>query len=482
MIGLDVGTTGCKAVAVDARLHLIAVTGATYPMYAPQSDHAEQDVNDVWRGCLRCLRALTQKLARRKVAGLALSGAMHSLLAVDAHDQVLMRAWTWADARCAASAQQLREGKQGHALYQQTGCPVQTMYHPARLHWLRRHDQALWRKQPKWVSIKDVMLHRLTGRWVTDVSIASATGLLDLQTRRWHQAALQQLSIDETQLPELVGPTTVVGGLSAKVARLVGLPTGLPVLAGGSDGAMANVGAGAVQGGEIVATVGTTGAVRRITSKPMLDKLARSWCYVLDEKHYLSGGAINNGGLTLQWLHDRLFAHQGGYKALFHEAGKIAPGADGLTLLPYFTGERCPHWNPHLRASWIGLSLAHQRGHMARAGLEAVAYCLRDVWDLITTAKQRPKLLRLTGGITRSPLWCQIVADVLGVTLAPLEAADASAVGAAMMGWVAVQPTDSLTTLAQHVRLPGKRYHPDPRRQQVYAALHHRFVELGSSQ
>ncbi len=200
---------------------------------------------------------------------------------------------------------------------------------------------------------------------------------------------------------------------------------------------------------------------------------------MLDDKHYLSGGAINNGGLTLQWIHDRLFAHHGGYEALFIEAGKIAPGCDGLMLLPYFTGERCPHWNPQLRASWVGLSLAHQRGHMARAGLEAVAFCVRDVWDLITSDRSRPKLLRLTGGITRSPLWCQIMADILSVTIAPLEAADASAIGAAMMGWVAVHPTDSFKSIAHHVRLPGKRYRPNPRRKRVYEQLHDQFVALG---
>ena len=478
ILGLDIGTTGCKTVAVDAALRICASSAATYPLHSPQAAIAEQDIQEVWRGCAKSLRKLMDQLpAHSAVAGLCLSGAMHSLLPVDPRGQALARAWTWADARSADIAGALRESPLGETLYRNTGCPVQAMYHPARLRWMKHHHRSRWRQRPRWVGLKDAVLHQLTGQWVTDWSIASATGLLNLHTRDWDAQALQLAEIQSTQLPRPVAPATVIGELLPKIAKSLGLPVGLPVIAGGSDGAMANVGAGAVTGGQIVATVGTTGALRRITTAPLLDSQARTWCYVLDHQRYLAGGAINNGGLTLQWIHDRLFADRGGFPSLFKEAAAVGPGAQGLMLLPYFTGERSPHWAPQARAAWIGLSLAHDRGHMARAGMEAVAYCLRDVWELVHQKKDSPVLLRLTGGITQSPLWCRILADVLGVTIAPLEGADASAVGAAMVGHVALQHAPSLASLANRLQLPRTRYRPHPRRHVLYARLHRRFQD-----
>ncbi|NJO84013.1 MAG: gluconokinase, partial [Blastochloris sp.] len=334
IIGLDVGTTGCKAVAVNQTLRILAVTAAGYPLHSPSADRAEQDIAQVWRGCTQALRSLTRKLIGRPIAGLCLSGAMHSLMMVDQDHKPRDRAWTWADARCAGSVPILQNNPEAQKLYHRTGCPLQAMYHPARLHWLKHHDQAHFRSKPIYVGIKDALLHKLTGRWVTDWAIASATGLLNLQTHQWDEKALHQSGIISAQLPEPVSPFTVVGALLNGVARQTGLPAGLPVIAGGSDGLLANIGAGGVRGGEMVATVGTTGALRRITTSPLLDKKARTWCYVMDENRYLAGGAINNGGLTLQWIHDHFYKDQGGFDALFKEAKSIKPGCDGLMLLP----------------------------------------------------------------------------------------------------------------------------------------------------
>jgi gluconokinase len=254
------------------------------------------------------------------------------------------------------------------------------------------------------------------------------------------------------------------------------LPEGLPIIAGGSDGALANLGGGVVTPGQMVVTIGTSGAVRRIVPAPWCDQAERTWCYLLAGDQWFAGGAINNGGLTLQWAHDHYYpdAHEpgrDGYGALMKEAGAIPPGADGVRLLPYFTGERSPHWNAEASATLTGLRLSHTRAHIARAALEGVAFCLADVWLALLAAGPAPEFAALTGGILRSPLWAQIVADVLGVELRALEASDASALGAARLAHAALGHPEAL-----HPTPPDpatqKRYAPDAERHATYRDLH----------
>jgi gluconokinase len=286
--------------------------------------------------------------------------------------------------------------------------------------------------------------------------------------------------VKESQLPELVAPTTVVGKISPEVSRLTGLPGGLPVVAGASDGGLANLGSGAVNPGEMVITVGTSGAVRRMVAQPWLDPLARTWCYVLLEDRWFCGGAINSAGLAVQWVREKFYPEltpEAGMQRLMGDAGKINTGSDGLFFLPYFAGERSPHWNPALRASLHGLSLEHQRGHVARAVLEGVAYCLRDVWVVLTQDQAQVALARLTGGITQSPVWTQIVTDVIGVPVLPVEAADASAIGAGMLGAYGLGLVDSLGFSSGNSASRPMIY-PDQTRHALYLALHENFRDI----
>jgi gluconokinase len=335
----------------------------------------------------------------------------------------------------------------------------------------------VFQRTARFVAIKDWILHRLTDAWAADLSMTSGTGLLDIYTQLWDEEALLLAGVRADHLPPLVSPAAVVGGLTRRAAAETGLPAGLPVIAGAGDGATANLGAGAVAPGQVVVTVGTSGVIRRTVGSPWLDPEERTWCYFLVEGRWFAGGAINNGGLVLQWVRDCFYAdlsNEEGFQTVLREAAAVVPGAEGAVMLPYFAGERSPHWNADVRATIYGLSLEHTRAHIARAALEGVAFCLADVWEALHSELAEPA--RLTGAITRAPVWAQIVADVLNIPLRPLEAADASAFGAAMLGHWALRHIENLGDLRTPVS--SSVFNPDTDRHAFYAQRHRAFQSL----
>lgn len=464
-LGLDIGTTGCKVVALGADGQLQGAAAATYPLLSDASGRAEQDPETLWTAVCAALTELAALLhtnnsrrkaeARLEVMGLALSGAMHSILPLGADAAPLAHALTWADSRAGASLPQFRAeshgqrgAKDGYSdasarLYEQTGCPLQTPYHPARLTWLRGAQPELVAQTHTFAALKDFIVTRLCNgskpgspRVTTDYGLASTTGLLDIHRLRWCEDALALSGLSADQLPLLARPTDQAGVLSREVAAATGLRAGLPIFFGGSDGGLANLGSGVARPGETILTLGTSGAVRQVADAPQLGSRQLTWCYLLDEGRYFAGGAINNGGLTLEWLRRTLYSEhpaEQGFAQLLAESGAAA--ASEIICLPYLTGERTPHWQAELRASFFGVAQPHTRADLARAGLEGVAFCLADVFELV----QRSALpVQLTGGAARSRVLAQLITDTLGTPTELNHVADASALGAALLAQVAL--------------------------------------------
>jgi len=470
VIGLDLGTTSVKALALSASGEVLARAGGSYALHTGTGDRetggsATQDAEEVVSVALRALEALAAQLAGRPVRAVVPSAAMHSLVLVGADGEVLAPALTWADTRPQETLPGLRALLDAQESYARTGCPLQAPYHPARLWWLAQTRPELFARVARFVSLTDLVLHRLTGEWATSVGLASTTGLWNLHTAAWDQGLLAALGLQETHLPTVSDAREQVGTVREGVLR------GVPVLAGGSDGALANLGTGAGLG-ETVVTVGTSGAVRRFGSAPYLDPqidrgLARTWSYRLDLGTHLIGGAINNGGLLLDWVrrgwYPELDAHEG-FSRLLADAGDVPAGADGLTLLPYLTGERSPYWRTDLSATLHGLRLAHGRTEVARAALEAVAFSLAEVWTLTDGTRASGAEVYSTGGLAASPLWNGLLADVLGVPVRVSDAADASAIGASLLG----HGEEALHLVRQRARA-GQVYRPVPG---TAAALH----------
>jgi len=454
MIGLDLGTTSCKAVVMDAAGRTVATASEAYDLLVPRPGWAEQDVLVIKDSVTRSLRSVAES-SPVAPTGISFSGAMHSCFPVDAYGAPLANAMTWADNRAAGLEPAARDEVDVPALYARTGCPVRSTYHPIRLRWWTEEAPDVARRARRFVSLKDWVLHYLTGIWATDLGLASTTGLLDMTGLAWDPEALRVARIGPEALPALVSSSAVVGGLTAGAAAATGLPAGLPVIAGGSDGGMANLGTGISTPGQAVLSVGTSGAVRQLRDRPWLDRYERTWCYLLDEGRWFIGGAINNGGLALAWARTTLYPEltpADGFRRLAAEAGAVPAGAGGVFVLPYFTGERSPSWTPNDPAMVYGLRLEHGRGHIARAAMEGVAHCLADVWAVLPPPAASGDVTRLTGGITRTPVWAQILADVVGVPLMALDVADASAIGAALLG---LRALDRLPPDLEGARLAG---------------------------
>lgn len=475
LLGIDVGTTACKAVVLKGG-RIAGLGSSSYALNTPDPFRAEQNPREVWEGVVNAVREALARARCRRVDALSLSGAMHTLLPVGTDMSPLSSAWSWADARCLPYLQSLRKELDLEALYRRTGCPLQAPYNLPRLVWLREERPELFRQAACFLALKDFLLWRMTGQLRTDLGLASTTGLLNLHSRDWDEEALSVAAITADRLPPLVPSDEVVGNLKGQVAEEFGLSAPAPVVAGGADGGLANLGVGAGRPGRAVVTIGTSGAVRLTVDAPFFDRDQRTWCYILDEELWYAGGAINNGGLLLQWIRE-LLAPGAPYEELLEEAGQVPPGAKGVFFLPYIAGERSPFWDPRASGALLGLRREHDRPCLIRAALEGVCFAIADVVSALREAGASLGEFRITGGFARHPLWPQILADVLGARLLEVETTEASAMGAAFL---AMRGLGFVSHWGETENLIGIRrvFEPDAENHQLYRELHRQFREL----
>lgn len=478
ILGVDIGTTGCKTVAVDRSGCILAEGDSFYPVVSPRPGWGEQDPQAVLAGVWASMHECLAQTSGAPVA-LCIGGALHSLVVVDEHGQPLMPVLTWADSRSEKQATRLRQNPEAHLLYQRTGCPAHPMYLPAKILWLHECVPELFQAATRFVSVKELVVHSLTGRWIVDDSLASGSGLLNIHSHDWDDATLALAHIERGQLSPVAPAATDLGPIKSEMACELGLPPETRVILGASDAALSSLGAGAVTHGVLVAMIGSSGAVRTLAPQVKLDPRERTWCYVLDQSHYLVGGAINNAGIVLRWFADGFVQPGSGdaIETLIHEAAQVGLGADGLIFLPFLTGERSPGWNAQARGVLFGLSLHHSRRHVARAILEAVAFRLRSVLEAVEQVAGPAIDIRASGGFVRSPLWVQILADVLGRAITVPGTANTSALGAALFGWYALGEFGSLQELAS-LTLAKEVIQPDTGRYAAYTRLYRLYCDL----
>ncbi|MGZ4187836.1 MAG: gluconokinase [Solirubrobacteraceae bacterium] len=474
VLGVDVGTTAVKVGAFDTLGRELASAVAGYRLYEPHPGFAEQDPDEIVDATLRAIHrtaAAARDLGAR-ISGLCVSAAMHGLLALDAADRPLGRLITWADTRAYAEAEWLRA--EHPELHDRTGTPLHPMAPLAKLLWLRRHDPGRFDSARRWVGVKELILDRLSGEWVIDHSSASGTGLLALATLGWDPAALELAVVTAEQLCTPVAPTTLLR-LDRHGAQATGLKPALPVVVGASDAALANLGLGAVQPGTLACSIGTSGALRLMVEHAVVDREHRLFCYAFVPGRWLIGGAINNGGSVLEWLGRTLGETEP--ERLLAPAAAVPPGSDGLVMLPYLLGERAPHWSTLPRGAYVGLKHSHGRGHLVRAALEGVCQQLALVYDSMRDAGNEPREVRATGGFTRSPLWRQILCDVLGVPIGFAAGEQGTAFGAALLGMAALGAVESVDIAAATVRITDE-ITPDPQAVSMYRRQRPLFAGL----
>lgn len=480
VLAIDVGTSSVRAALFDEEFALLSSGVRQYTLNTPVPGWAEQDPLLIQSSLDE---AIEECLERRgpdvEVAGVCMDTAMHSLIALDAEGKPLTTVWTWADTRATSVLDSLRAEADQLQLYQRTGCPLHPMYFPAKITWMRENEPELYRKVASFVSIKSFLLHHLSGRLVEDSGIASGSGLLNLASLDWDPDALALTKVEEELLPGVVEPRSVVGTLRPELARRWGLPE-IPVVAGGSDGPMANVGAGCIREGDMAITVGTSSAVRMFVSAPRVDESGRSWCYYLGDQTWVVGGAINAGGSTLDWFRRAfpLVVQDGDVHAQMDAmASSVAPGSEGLIVAPYLTGERNPGLQGDARGYLAGLSLRHTAAHFVRALMEGVAYQIAWVYQCVSEVAGAPERIRITGGFVDSAVWPKILADILGRELEVPTNKEGSLVGTAAFGFGATDPSIDWRALVGKIGAE-RRIEPDPANVDRYRELLELYQEL----
>lgn len=486
-IGIDLGTTGVRAVAYDQQGHAYTNQQAFYPLLTPREGWAEESPEQILEATLAVTKKAVQELRYQGItpAGIALSTVMHSFLALDDKMQPLTNVITWADSRSADIVKKLRQDAAlCQEIYQKTGCPIHASYPLAKILWLRQNQPNLWKRLHYVASIKDYLFYHLTGQWRIDHSTASTSGFYNEQNMAWDSDILNMLGLSSDLLPQIVS-TTYQAPVTKEQSEGLQLPASTPIVIGATDGVLVNIGIGAVKPGQLSATIGTSGALRLLTTKPVTDAKMRTWCYNLTDDLWVAGGAINNGGMILRWMRDKIChytkAHLedldvDGYDLMTMKAAHVAPGANGLLMLPFFTGERAPYWNSDLRGMFFGLTLNHSRSHMIRATMEGICFNLKTVLNALKELSDI-KEIRVSGSFTKSTLWLQILSDILEEKLILPNISEGAAFGAAILGFLSSGQLQNIADLSSQIQ-PKKIYTPLAENQATYQELYRIYERL----
>jgi xylulokinase len=447
-LGLDVGTSGCKAVLIDERGRPVADATSEYPLSTPRPLWAEQDPGDWWTATIASIRAVLNpaQLEANHVAALGLTGQMHGLVLLDAAGKVLRPAILWNDQRTSEECRTITQRVGPKRVLELTGNPILAGFTAPKIAWVREHEPEVFARVAKVLLPKDYIRYRLSGAFFGDVSDASGTSLFDVGRRRWSDEMLDAVGVPRAWLPEITESTVASTRVVAAAARETGLSQGTPIIAGGGDQAAQAVGCGIIDEGLVSATLGTSGVVFAASNSYRVEPEGRlhAFCHAVPGKWHLMGVMLSAGG-SFRWYRDALCgpehasakaAGRDVYDDLTADAAHVPAGSEGLLFLPYLSGERTPHPDPHARGAFVGLTLRHTKAHLTRSVLEGVAFGLCDSLELMRGLGVTPTQVRASGGGARSGLWRQILADVFGTEIATASVTQGAAYGAALLAAV----------------------------------------------
>ncbi len=490
LLGLDVSTTGAKALIVDRDGRVIAEASSEYPLSSPRPLWSEQAPADWWEGVRSSIRRVLQLAGERgEIAGIGLTGQMHGLVMLDKSGNVLRPAILWNDQRTAAQCSEI-VGRAGglRSLLKLTGNNVLPGFTAPKILWVREHEPATYARTAHILLPKDYARYCLTGEYATEVSDASGTSLLDVEHRCWSEPMLRALDIPSEWLPHCVESTQVAGRISTAAARETGLKAGTPVVGGAGDQAAQAIGSGVVRSGIISVTTGTSGVVFAHSDCFAAESQGRlhSFCHAVPGKWHLMGVMLSAGG-SFRWLRDTLGEPErtaaelngGDPYDLLTKAAAIAPvGCQGLLFLPYLTGERTPYPDPQARGAFVGLTVQHDRNHIIRSVLEGVTFGMRDCLELIRSLGVPVSEVRASGGGARSQLWRQIQSDVFDTDLALVNVTEGAAYGAALLAGVGTGVFANVEdAVSQTVQITA-RITPEPSHVGRYQALYDVYRSL----
>ncbi len=501
LLGIDVGTTGAKALLIDSSGRLLAKATTEYPLSTPRPLWAEQDPERWWEAAAASVnRVLAESgVDPADIAGVGLTGQMHGLVLLDAEGAVLRPAILWNDQRTVPQCAAVTEKMGASRVLELTGNPILPGFTAPKIAWVRENEPDVIRRVAKALLPKDYIRYRLTGEFFSEVSDASGTCLLNVANRNWSDEMLAAFEVPREWLPEVTESPEASARISTAGAEATGLKEGTPVAGGAGDQAAEGVGAGVVEPGIVSATLGTSGVVFAASESYRADPEGRlhAFCHAVPGMWHLMGVVLSAAG-SFRWYRDTLgesetdLAHQEGldvYDLLTESAAGVPAGCEGLLFLPYLSGERTPHPDPNARGVFFGLTLRHNKAHLTRAVLEGVTYAMRDSLELMRSLGIEPREVRASGGGGKSAFWRQMMADNFHSDIATVSSGEGAVFGAALLGGVASGVFADVPSACRAIIKPTGKTSPGrdaavydafyPHYRSLYPALASEFAALG---
>jgi xylulokinase len=480
LLGIDLGTSGVKAVVIDESTRVLGTGFREIPMEVPAPNRAEQDAGAWWSNTVMAARQALHEAGTRDISGIGCDGHMHGGVLLDADHRPLGRAITWADQRAAELIPELEADIGVDTFLAVAGTRPAAGFMGPTLAWLRRYEPERLDAAATFILPKDYLRLRLVGEAATDISDASGTAMFDVGARTWSAELTERQGASTDILPPLLESAAMAGRLSEPAARELGLPPGIPVAAGCSDQCAQAAANGLVDRTSGSVALGTGGQIVVVTNEPMPDPAGRihTFCHAAPARWYQLGATLS-AGLSLRWLRDRLrLTSSNPYNTMGTSASQAPPGSDGLIFIPYLVGERSPIMEPEATGAFVGLTYGHRRSHLTRAVMEGVACSLRATRDAVVAAGGRCDRWLATGNGLASPLWRSIVADVYDEPLHFVAAPERGAVGAALIGGIAGGTYAGYEEAAEAARPPLHTTEPDPARVPLYEDVYQRYSRL----
>lgn len=449
IIGVDIGTGSIKTIAMNFNGKVL---GSDRYYYQTVGESSELDVHFIFEAFRSSIRGMVEKMGSDPAA-VSLSSMMHGIMAVAEDCHPLSNLILWSDTRSREISSRLRNTHSGNKIYINTGTPVHAMSPLCKVKWMKEREENIFHKAHKFISIKEFIWYQLFGEYVVDYSVASATGFFNIDKKLWDADALSFIPIEEKKLSRPVPTSYLNKNIKPSIAGELGIAHDTPFCIGGSDGCLANLGSLCLEPSVVAITIGTSAAVRLTRNKPLRDVESMPFNYILDDDHFICGGAINNGGNIIEWLVDRLIspAHgQDRFENVFKLIGSVPVGSDGLLFLPYLHGERAPVWDEQSSGVYFGVKSVHGSPHFARAAMEGVCFALADILFLMERLAGPVHEIKLSGGLARTGILTQMLADITGKNILVQTEEDSSAIGACYLGLKAIAAIDDFKELQGH--------------------------------
>jgi len=482
LLGIDLGTSSVKVVVCSLEGAPEGIGSAEYPILTPLPGHAEQDPAHWWRATVSAVRQALEQAGTPQVLGIGFSGQMHGFVAMGPDQTALRPAIIWADQRSAPLLPEIMERVGTELLSTTCGTAPAAGFLISTLYWLQRHEPKTLERAAALLMPKDYLRLKLTGELGTDASDAAASGIFNVGERVWADEVIERLQFPRSIFPEVHPSAQIVGALSGSAANELGLTAGIPVSVGCADQPAQAVGNGLIDPPLGSVTIGTGGQVFAPLATPLFDPQLRlhTFCHAPEARWYLLG-AMLSAGMALRWLRETLGSERWSYPQLDQIAAEVEPGSEGLVFLPYLVGERSPLMDPRAKGSFVGLTLRHGPGHMVRALLEGVAFALRQIIEAMVSCGAELNRLVASGNGLASPLWRQMLADVLTRPLyqgKDKHATERAGVGAALIAGIGIGAINGYDGAQQFAPTFDALTAPNPQNAELYETHYRRFLDL----